>query len=181
MPRWVLAMWFLSEVWTMLIHFTLLSLSFSVHFLCPLSLSLSVCLRVLLCVLCVLWCVWCVVVCVCCVLVCVELCVARLGTQKKTSVCRFKTFPCVPAPPAHVLPHAGVVPVHTGTFWNLHTEVFLDGHTEEGPSVLLTEICTQDCHVFQRGSPKETFWSYPFKVWEQVENNTFPSPSNHSL
>ena len=34
----------------------------------------------------------------------------------KNSVCRFKTFSCVPAPRPHVLPHAGVVPVHTGTF-----------------------------------------------------------------
>ena len=36
--------------------------------------------------------------------------------RKKASVCRFKTSPCVPAPRAHLLPHAGVVPVHTGTF-----------------------------------------------------------------
>ena len=63
--------------------------------LCLLSLSLSFSVSV-----------WC----------CVVWCVARLGTQKKTSVCRFKTSPCVPAPRAHVLPHVRVVPVHTGTF-----------------------------------------------------------------
>ena len=34
----------------------------------------------------------------------------------KTSVCRFETSPCVPAPRAHVVTHVLVVPVHTGTF-----------------------------------------------------------------
>ena len=46
-------------------------------------------------------------------------CVVVCGTAwhaEKTSVCRFETSPCVPAPRAHVFPHAGVVPVHTGTF-----------------------------------------------------------------
>ena len=71
---------------------------------------------------CVCVCV-CVFVCVCCV-VCVVWSVARLGTQKKTSVCRFKTSPCVPAPRAHVFQHAGVVPVHTGTF-RIYTRRFL--------------------------------------------------------
>ena len=32
--------------------------------------------------------------------------------------------PCAPAPRPQVLPHAGVVQVHTGTFLNVHTEVF---------------------------------------------------------
>ena len=49
---------------------------------------------------------------------------------EKTSVCRFKTSPCLPAPRAHVLPHAGVVLVHTGRFESTHGG-FLDGHTEE--------------------------------------------------
>ena len=35
---------------------------------------------------------------------------------EKTSVCRFKTSPCVPAPRPHVFTHAGVLSVHTGTF-----------------------------------------------------------------
>ena len=34
----------------------------------------------------------------------------------KTSVCRFKTSPCVPAPRPHVVTHVLVVPVHTGTY-----------------------------------------------------------------
>ena len=72
------------------LHLCLFSLRFSsLSFVlsCLLSLSLSVslclCLRVLCC--CVVW------------------CVARLGTQKKPSVCRFKTSPCVPAPRPHVV------------------------------------------------------------------------------
>ena len=43
---------------------------------------------------------------------------------KKTSVCRCKTSPCVPAPRAHVVTHVRVVPVHTGDVLHLHTEVF---------------------------------------------------------
>ena len=34
------------------------------------------------------------------------------------TMCTCKTSPCVPAPRPQVLPLAGVVPVHTGTFWN---------------------------------------------------------------
>ena len=49
---------------------------------------------------------------------------------EKTSVCRFKTSPCVPAPRAHVLPHAGVVSVHRDVS-NLHTEVFWTDTREE--------------------------------------------------
>ena len=87
-----------------------LSLSFSLCF-CLLSLSLSV--YVCLC-LCVVWCVvWCL----------------RVYVQN-ASVCRFKTSPCVPAPRAHMLPHAGVVPVHTGTF-GIYTRRFL-GQTHGG-------------------------------------------------
>ena len=40
---------------------------------------------------------------------------------KNASVCRFKTSPCVPAPRPHVVTHAGVVPVHTEAFLNVHT------------------------------------------------------------
>ena len=85
-----------------------LSLSLSVHFVC---LSVSVCCGVCVCLRCVV----CVVCRVCGVYVCVVVCGAAWHAEK-TSVCRFKTSPCEPAPRAHVLPHAGVVPVHTGTF-----------------------------------------------------------------
>ena len=109
------------------------------------------CVVCVVCVLCVLCCV-CLVVCVVCVVCvvvvcgvwCVLCCVCVCGVwwclvcgvarRKKTSVCRFKTSPCVPAPRAHVLPHAGVVLVHTGDVLNLHTEVFSACHPgrEEG-------------------------------------------------
>ena len=73
-------------------------------------------------VLCVvLCCVLCGVV-LCCV--CGVVCGAAWHAKEKTSVCRFKTSPCVPAPRAHVLPHAGVVPGTHGDVLNLHTEVF---------------------------------------------------------
>ena len=91
------------------------------------SLSLSPCGVVVLCG--VVWCVWCVCV-LCCVVCCVVLCVcgvvcgAAWHAEKTSSVCRFKTSPCVPAPRAHVLPHAGVVPVHRGTF-SIYTRRFL--------------------------------------------------------
>ena len=74
-----------------------------------------------------LWC--CVVLCVVLCCVCGVVCGAAWHAEK-TSVCRFKTSPCVPAPRAHVLPHAVVVPVHTGTFESTHGG-FWDGHTEE--------------------------------------------------
>ena len=48
----------------------------------------------------------------------------RVSVQK-TSVCGFKTSLCVPTPRPHVLTHAGVVPVHTGTFWIYTRRFFL--------------------------------------------------------
>ena len=46
------------------------------------------------------------------------------GTQKKTSVCRFKTSPCVPATtPACVKTCGRGAGTHGGVL-NLHTEVF---------------------------------------------------------
>ena len=45
-----------------------------------------------------------------------QILVIRTGDDPLPPVCRFKTFPCVPAPRPHVVTHAGVVPVHTGTF-----------------------------------------------------------------
>ena len=98
-----------------------------------LFLSLCLCLRVVVCGVCVVWCAvscglcavccacWCG--CCCCVVLCGGVwCV--VWHAEKTSMCRFKTSPCVPAPRPHVSKHAGVVAVHTGTFLNLHTEVF---------------------------------------------------------
>ena len=80
--------------------------------------ALSVCLSpcVVVCVregLCVVrvGCVWCV-----CGVWCVCVYCVVLWHAEKISVCKFKTSPCVPAPRAHVLPHAGVVSVHTGKF-----------------------------------------------------------------
>ena len=101
-----------------------LSLSVSVFFLC-LSLSLSLCLSVSVSVwCCVLWCcvLCCVVLCVWCGVVC-----GAAWHAEKTSACTFKTYPCVPAPCPHALPHAGVV----GRFESTHGG-FLDGHTERG-------------------------------------------------
>ena len=40
----------------------------------------------------------------------------RVCTFKTPSVCTFKTSPCVLAPRPHVVTHAGVVRVHSGTF-----------------------------------------------------------------
>ena len=42
---------------------------------------------------------------------------------EKTSVCRFKTSPCVPAPRPHVSKHARGAGTH-GDVLNVHTEVF---------------------------------------------------------
>ena len=74
---------------------------------------------------------WCVGVCAVCVVrvgVCVR-CVCGVCVflvcggvwcvvwhAEKTSVCKFKTSPCVSASRPHVVTHAGVVSVHTGTF-----------------------------------------------------------------
>ena len=133
----------------------LLCLSVSLCF----SLSLSLCLSV-----CVVWCVWCL----------------RVYVQN-ASVCRFKTSPCVPAPRPHVLPHAGLVPVHTETFFIGKTCYFCvhtgEGGGEEGAGVvlvnfLLSKICPRWVITCFRGSPQETFASYPLKV---------PDSSDHSL
>ena len=80
-------------------------------FLCLLYLSLSVslcpCLRVSLWS----WCVravWCVTL--------------------KTSVCTFKTSPCMQAPRAHAFQHVRVLPAIHGDVLNVHTEVFSVTH-----------------------------------------------------
>ena len=40
---------------------------------------------------------------------------------RNVPLCTFETSPCVPAPRPHALSHAGVVPVHTEVFLNVHT------------------------------------------------------------
>ena len=87
-----------------------MSLHMSCFFSCLVS-SLFLCLSLCLC-LCVNLSVLCGV---CGVPVCTFKKRLRVSVQN-ASVCRFKTSPCVPAPRPHVLPHAGVVPVHTETF-----------------------------------------------------------------
>ena len=52
----------------------------------------------------------------------------------------------------------------------------LNVYTVGSSSVLLTKICPRRVVTCLRCSPQETFGSYPFKVWEQVEHNTFPIP-----
>ena len=112
--------------------FSFLFLSCFVSLSLSLSVSLCVCLSLSLCLsVCVVWCVWC----------------PRVYVQKhlrvyvqNASVCRYKKSPCVPAPRPHVLTHAGVVPVHTGTF-RMHTRR-RKGRGKSGSSpVLLTKIC----------------------------------------
>ena len=119
-------------LWSFLVYsfpfFSCLFLSCLVSLSLFLSVSLCFCLSVSVSVW---WCVVCVLCGVLCRVVCV-LCVVRVGVvvvvvvcggvwcvvwhAEKTSVCRFKTSPCVPAPRPHVSKHAGVVAVHTGTF-----------------------------------------------------------------
>ena len=96
------------------------SLSVPVFFLCllPLSLSVSVCLclRVLLCVV------------LCCVVVCGVWCGTlekpRVSTQH-VSMCAFKTSPFVPAPRAHMLKHVCALCWYKrGRFERTHGNVF---------------------------------------------------------
>ena len=48
---------------------------------------------------------------------------------KNVSVCRFKTFLCVPTSRPHVVTHVRVVPVHTGTVWIYTRRFFSACHT----------------------------------------------------
>ena len=135
---------------------------------------------------CSVWCLLCVV-CLCCYVL-LFMCVlfvwcCGVWHTGKTLVCRFKTSPCVPAPRAHVLPHAGVVPVYTGNVLNAHTggERGETKEQERSSSVLLTKICARRVIKFFRGSPKETFGSYPFSSLRIGREQQFPDSSNHSL
>ena len=47
-------------------------------------------------------------------------------TLKTPTVCTFITSPCGKAPCSHVSPHAGVMPVHTATFWMYTRRAFLN-------------------------------------------------------
>ena len=114
-----------------------------------------------------------VVVCVWCVCVCVCVCCGTLKKRgkkpvlgfKNTSVCTFKTSPCMPAPRAHVFQHVRVVPVHTGTFERTHGDVLtlLSKHGGEGVivSAAYQNLPTYGYHVLQRFT-EETFGSFLF-------------------
>ena len=75
------------------------------------------------------------------------------------SVCGFKKSPCMLAPRAHVETHVRVVPVHTGTFLNLHTKVFSGPHhtthtAQHTPTRNTTQNHTRTSHG-ERGKEKE--------------------------
>ena len=93
---------------------------------------------------------------------------------EKTSVCRFKTSPCVPAPRPHVSKHARGAGTH-GDVLNVHTEVFSACHTacmetgrEEGGRGCHRQFCLPRLVLVvitcSRGSPKETSGSSPLSV-----------------
>ena len=151
-----------------------LSLSLSL-FLClslfsVLCVSVSVCVLLCLC-LCVLCCVVsvCGVVCLCCVVCVVVLCCVVLCCvcvvcgaawhAEKTSVCRFKTSPCVRSQRPRVNAGTTRTCVETcargaGTYGDV-----LNPHTEgRGSSpVLPTKICPRTVITCFRGSPKKLF------------------------
>ena len=142
-----------------------LSLSVSVLFLC-LSLFLSVSVSVSLCLcfrVCMVLCVLCCVV--CCVVCCVWWCVARLGTQKKP--------PCVDSKRPRVYRHHAHMCYHMRA-WCRYTRGRFESTEGEkrrergggSPSVLLTmrRPIVELSRALERGSPKETLGSYPFKV-----------------
>ena len=104
-------------------------LSFSVSVCLSLFLSLCLCLRVVVCGVCVVSCGLCAVCCACwCGCCCCVWCVVVFGCvvwhAEKTSVCRFKTSPCVPAPRLACVKTCGRGVGTHGDVLNLHTEVF---------------------------------------------------------
>ena len=115
------------------VFFPCLSLSLSLSLYLSLSLSISECCCGRVVVSC---CVLCCGVCVCgvvCSVVCVVWHAEIPVCPIKTSVCTFKNVPvyagttgtCVSTcARAHVFQHVRVVPVHTGTFLNVHTGTF---------------------------------------------------------
>ena len=148
---------------------------------------MSLCLRVVLCGVCGVCVVLCCVVCVWCGVVC-----DAAWHPEKTSVCIFKTSPCVPAPRAHVLPHAGVVQVHTGTFW-IYTRRFLGrthgGEGEKGGrregGVTVSSANHETAHV-ELSRALETFternpWFLPIQGLRTGREQHVLESSNHSL
>ena len=92
--------------------FSIFRLFFSLFRLVVSSFSVSLCLSPSLSP-CVVLCgvVW------CCFVLCVVCGVRCCGVRRwRTSVCTFKTSPCIPAPRPHVETHVRVVPANTGTF-----------------------------------------------------------------
>ena len=169
--------------------FPSLSLSVTVFFL---SLCHCLCLRVVLCVmLCcvVLW--WCVV------LWCCMSCVTRWknpcvhSTRLRVYVQNVPVFTGTTR--THVSTCVRVVLVQTGTFWTYTRrrfssvkQVVFDSSWASLTDVGFISYRQFFClpwmaHIWVitclRGSPKKPLRVYPFKVWEQVEHGTFPSPS----
>ena len=73
---------------------------------------------------------------------------------------------------AHMLKHMCAWCQYTrGTFW---TDTRGGGRVSS--PVLHTKICLRRVITWPQRSTKETHGSYPFSVWEQVENNMLPSP-----
>ena len=178
------------------------------HLLFSLFLCLSVCFRVLwcvcvfgVCVVCTCWCVLCVV----CVRV--GVCGVWCGTQKKThrvkrlcvyvqkrlhvyvqnaSVCRFKTSQCCTAQRAHVLPHAGVVPVHTmdvlesthgGSFVHTHGEGRGEGEGKGRHRLFrLPKFAHLGLSLDPRGFSQENPWISHVVSFRTGREQHFPSP-----
>ena len=83
---------------------------------------------------------------------------------------RFKTSPCVPATGRHVFYMWACCRYTRGRFERTHGSV-LNLHTGGGgrregviASSAYQKCPTWNFHFLQRGSPKETFGSYPFKI-----------------
>ena len=147
---------------------------------------MSLCLRVVLCVV--------VLCCVVCCVVCCDVCGVVCGAAwhaEKTSVCRFKTSPCVPVPRAHVVTHLRVVPVHTWTP-RIYTRRFLGrthggegGKEGEGKRVTVSSANHETVHV-ELSRALERFternpWISPIFSGRTSRTRHALVSSNHSL
>ena len=144
-------------------------------FLC-LSVSVSVSVSLCLSLCGVVWCVWC----------------PRVYVQKNLPCVRSKRPPCVPAPRAHVLPHAGVVAGTTRDVLNIHTEGFFctlhtgeRGRGERGgggsPSVLLTKKSPRRVLTWPHKFTERNCWILPIRSLRIDREQLAPESSNHSL